>query len=286
LTNKKHRSTQKPANIKNKIFTITTSFNMSDDTSNDSYTPTPSPSPPPPVGRTVQEKDRARHLALQLAFENGSVDSIAETRLQQHARRIVARPSTMDNPLSYSEVSDNGPWILDENLVVLSRPKDKVMYTNKATLSAYDDALKRKIRVGEIKELIIHVLNFDFTLAIREIFSKLEPEARALYQSRNTLAGDKVKIWLTVTPEFAQRWYPSLPQKWLNWRDEERAAGRDFYVLYAVSESTKKLSMDELENFRQFLHFVDTDGDMPGDMGGIMQAYQRWYRAEFIRHGF
>jgi hypothetical protein len=253
--------------------------------SDDSYTPSPSPSPPPSGGRTAQEWDNEKQLVFQLAFFGAG--SIAETRLQQHADRIVARPTTTDLPLSYSQVVANGPWELDENMRILSRPKDRVMYTNMATLNAYEHAIKRKIRVGEIKQLIIHVLNFDFTLAIREIFSTLEPEARAFYQSCNILPGtDKIKIWLTVTPEFARDWYPSLLQGWLDWREEERAAGRDFYVLYAVSQSTRNLSMDELENFRQFLHFIDTDGDMPGDMGGIVHAYQGWYRAEFIRRGF
>jgi hypothetical protein len=288
LTNSKHRWTYTPPALKQ--ITTTHSSNSMSDESNDSYTPTPSPSPPPvppPDGRTAQEWDRAKYLALELAFDNEDMEAIAETRLRLHAHRIVARPSTMDDPLSYTPASDNGPWLLDENLRVLSRPKDKVMYTNMATLNAYDHAIKRKIRVGEIKELIIHVLNFDFSLAIREIFSKFEPEARAFYQSRNTVFGsDKVKIWLTVTPEFTRQWYPSLLQKWLDWRDEERAAGRDFYILYAVSKSTKNLSMDELENFRQFLHFIDPDGDIPGDMGGIMKAYQGWYKAEFIRRGF
>jgi hypothetical protein len=256
--------------------------------SDDSYTPSPSPSPPPPGGRTAQEWDKEKQLAFKLAFDNEDVDSIAETRLRQHATRIIARPSTMDDPLSYTQVIANGPWELDENLRILSRPADDVMYTNMATLNAYDHAIKRQIRVGEIKELTIHVLNFDFALAIREIFSKLEPEARALYQTRNTQPGraDQVKIWLTVTPEFASEWYPSLLQGWLNWRHEERVAGRGFYIHYAVSSHNEKLSKDQLENYRQFLHYVDPDGDLPGDMSGIMEAHQSWFRGEYIRRRF
>jgi hypothetical protein len=218
-----------------------------------------------------------------LAFDDETASSVAESRLLQHADRVVARPSTMGR-LSYT----GPPYQLDETMRILSRPKDFVMYTSMATLNAYEHAVKRKMRMRGIKELIIHVVDFDFTLAISEIFTKLEPGARALYHTRPaTLPGSaKIKVWLTVTREFALAWDPRPLERWLNWRNEERAAGRDFYILYAVSKSTKELSMAALENFRQFLHFIDTDGDMPGDMGGIMHAYQGWYRAEFIRRGF
>jgi hypothetical protein len=131
---------------------------MSDTTSNDSYTPTPSPSPPPPGGRTAQEWDQAQQLAFQLAFDNESVDSVAETRLRLHTRGVLVKPSTMDRP-TYT-----GP-LLDVSLRVLPRPADPVMHLNNMTLSAYDHAIKRKIRVGEIKRIIIHVVDFDFTLA-------------------------------------------------------------------------------------------------------------------------
>jgi hypothetical protein len=73
---------------------------------------------------------------------------------------------------------------------------------------------------------------------------------------------------------------------WLNWRDEERAAGRGFQIQYAVSMENQKLTRDELENFRQFLHYIDIDGTMSGDMGGIMAAMKVWFRGEYIRRGF
>jgi hypothetical protein len=253
---------------------------MSDTTSNDSYTPTPSPSPPPPGGRTAQEWDQAQQLAFQLEFDNESADSVAETRLRLHTRRVLAKPSTMDRP-TYT-----GP-LLDVSLRVLPRPADPVMHLNNMTLSAHDHAIKRKIRVGEIKRIIIHVVDFDFTLATSQIFSTLEPQARALYHSRNAGATvDRIKVWITVTPEFARDWYPSLLWNWLNWRDEERAAGRGFHIQYAVSMENQKLTRDELENFRQFLHYIDIDGTMPGDMGGIMAAMKIWFSGEYIRRGF
>ena len=248
--------------------------------SNDSYTPSASQSPPPPGGRTAQEWDGARHLAFQFAIDSETVNSVAETRLRRYARKIVAKPSIM-GPASYT-----GPE-LDETLRVISRPKDNVMYTNKMTLNAYDHAIKRQIRVGELSELIIHILNFDFSLATRQIFSTLEPQARALYHSRNTTPGaDRIKVWLTVTPEFAREWWLAPLLNWLNWRAEERVAGRDFYVQYDVSRQSQELSQDELENFRQFLHYNDPYGTMPGDMGGIMKAMKFWFMREYTRRGF
>ena len=271
-----HISTCIP-NFHNHNLTQATSSNSM---SNDNYTPSPSPSPPPPGGRTAEEWDKAKQLAFKLAFDNEDADSIAETRLRQHTRRIVAKPSTMFET-SYTDP----PWEFNEFLRIIPRPKDRAMYTNNDTVGAYNHAMLRQIRVGEIKNLIIHVLNFDFSLAVCEIFSLLEPQARALYHSRNT-GTDRVKIWLTVTPEFARNWYPSLLQKWLDWRHEERVAGRGFWVQYAASRGNEELSLHELENFRQFLHFVDPDGDMPGDMGGIMAAMKVWFRGEYVRRGF
>jgi hypothetical protein len=64
---------------------------------------------------------------------------------------------------------------------------------------------------------------------------------------------DRIKVWITVTPEFARDWYPSLLWNWLNWRDEERAAGRGFHIQYAVSMENQKLTRDELENFPPIL---------------------------------
>jgi len=137
----------------------------------------------------------------------------------------------------------------------------------------YTKALKSHVLSCKAPNLVLHVLDFDFSPIINEILSAFLAANRQYYYSR----AHSVNIQLTITEAFAR-----LPDEkglgdWLQWRATEESVGRGVNVRYAVQLMGSTEGANEMEALRYFLILYDPYSTASGEVGDIMRAMKAFF---------
>lgn len=167
----------------------------------------------------------------------------------------------------------------EETLICTVKRKDHPFpRTCKQIHSEYASNMWAKILNCKVYRLVVHVVDFDFSLAISELFSQFDKASR---DHLNSWKGE-IHISLTITPGFAL-----LPQragldKWLEWRRQEEQEGRMVDVDYEISPATTQ-GKEEMKSLRFFLLLFDPEGKEGGDIGGMMRILRVFYKRVYAR---
>lgn len=221
----------------------------------DSYTTTESESSEPQhatAGRSLMDMpENVRYMIIELHQANDQLVELLPTAMTKMTTDGYIAP--LNTP--------------EETLLCIT--KDPLTRVCKTIHLEYARSLWAKVANCKIPELLVHVLNFDFSFAISELFTKLSDTARLHYSGPNC----QINICMTFTRGFAALPDAGGIDRWLEWRRQEQSAGRHFAVTYEIGVETTQRAA-ELESLRYFTELYDPSG---GDSGGILAAMDIYY---------
>jgi hypothetical protein len=140
----------------------------------------------------------------------------------------------------------------------------------------YAVAPKTMITTLEVPTLTVHVLNFDFSPFVQELFSRFEAAHRKHFNDR---AG-AITIRLTITPSFLEAAEGSDARfNWLEWKTAEARAERDFPVAYKVTRNALIESNEDREALRLFMLLFDPLSNKDGDVCDIVKVVAKFFKA-------
>lgn len=177
-------------------------------------------------------------------------------------------------PTALANLTEDGDVeaLEDAKETLICTTTDPLSRTCKDLHSEYATNLWAKVLYCKVPQLVVHVLDFDFSLAISELFSQFDDTSRSYFNSLRRV----IHIGLTITRNFALLPNENGLDKWLQWRKQEENAGRKVKVDYQITLQTTQ-GEEELESLRQFLLLFDPEGNEGGEVGGIMRRMKNFY---------
>lgn len=221
--------------------------------SDDSYTP----SPEPQTSKPCSFLDLPKEVRL----------GIIKLRLRNLVKAVFV-PTAMTR----NKITENGyikPLLSSEQTLICATT-EKFARTCKQLRSDYAEVICSKpLFACQIPRLVVHVLDFDFSFAISELFSRFTDATRQFFEAPS----HRIWIRLTITRSFALMPNDIGLQQWLLWREQEEAAGREIEVDYEFSDFSTK-GENELEELRYFLLLFNSED---GESAEIVRAMTKFY---------
>jgi hypothetical protein len=202
--------------------------------------------------------------------------------LFQRIRKLVIVPKTMAQSDSYRPTASSDGNSL---FFTIKCPLARTCYQLNAE---YAGGVMAQILSLKVPTLILHVLNFDFSHIIHELFSHFEDRHRQYFNART----GAIKINLKLTDSFFDRSagedgrFEWLEEKynettglseWIAWRAAEESAEREIAVTYKVTRNASVEGEQDREALRLFMLLFDPHSDDSGDVGDIVAAVGRFF---------
>lgn len=208
----------------------------------------------------------------------------------QSVQKIAIAPKGMTTPKDHNNLPAKTSNESSSSSSLVFTTRHPLANSCRQLRAEYTNELKSRVFARKIPTLHLHVIDFDFSLVVRELLSHFTAAHREYFNAR----AHSIRIYLTITDAFTRvsddeggvvAWLERKQsdegglKQWLEWREAEESAGRKIEVDFKITRGKSVKSADGMEVLRLFLLLFDPEMDDEGEVGDIMVPMIAFFKA-------